>query len=140
MTASESPFLRATTAGRSAANPDGGPTPPERCQNFLAAGARFDGTLIVEDSVRLEGHFTGDIQTRGTLQVSQGARVEASVHASYVVIAGAFKGQIDSRERVDLLPAGRVKGDLRTRRLVVEDGAQFDGKIQMGAEETGRSK
>jgi cytoskeletal protein CcmA (bactofilin family) len=132
MTASNSPFRReAADRPRESAPAAGLPTPPERCQNFLAAGARFDGTLVVDDSIRVEGTFTGQIQTRGTLQITSGAQVQADIHASYVVIAGSFEGQIDSEQRVDLLPPGRIRADLRTKRLVVEDGAQFDGKVQM---------
>ena len=137
MTTSDSPFQREALARGLETAPTGGapaggtPTPPERCQNFLASGARFDGTLVVEDSIRLEGSFTGQIQTAGTLQITSGADVRAEIQASYVVIAGSFEGQIDSNERIDLLPPGRIRADLRTRRLVVEDGAQFDGKIEM---------
>jgi cytoskeletal protein CcmA (bactofilin family) len=135
MTTSDSPFQR-EVAGLPR-EPAGGapsagvPTPPERCQNFLAPGARFDGTLVVEDSIRVEGTFTGQIQTGGTLQITSGASVQGDIEAVYVVIAGEFEGQIDSKQRVDLLPPGRIKADLRTRRLVVEDGAQFEGKIEM---------
>lgn len=135
MTTPETPFLRERPARRGEDAPitSGVPTPPERCQNFLAAGARFEGTLVVEDSIRLEGSFNGQIQTSGTLQITSGAQVKADIHAAYVVIAGSFEGQIDSQQRVDLLPPGRIRADLRTRRLVVEDGAQFDGKIEMQA-------
>jgi cytoskeletal protein CcmA (bactofilin family) len=134
MTTPESSFLRERPARPAETGPGAGtPTPPERCQNFLAAGARFEGTLVVEDSIRLEGSFSGKIETSGTLQITSGALVQAEIHAAYVVIAGAFEGQIDSEQRVDLLPPGRIRADLRTRRLVVEDGAQFDGKIDMNA-------
>lgn len=133
MTTPESPFLRDRPARRPEDAPisSGAPTPPERCQNFLAAGARFEGTLVVEDSVRLEGSFSGQIQTSGTLQIMSGADVQGDINAAYVVIAGSFEGKIDSQQRIDLLPPGRIHADVRTRRLVVEDGAQFDGKIEM---------
>jgi cytoskeletal protein CcmA (bactofilin family) len=133
MTTPESSFLRERPARPAETGSGGAPTPPERCQNFLAAGARFEGTLVVEDSIRLEGTFSGKIETSGTLQITSGAQVQADIHAAYVVIAGSFEGQIDSEQRVDLLPPGRIRADLRTRRLVVEDGAQFDGKIDMEA-------
>lgn len=133
MTTPESPFLRDRPARRSEDAPisSGAPTPPERCQNFLAAGARFEGSLVVEDSIRLDGSFSGEITTSGTLQITSGAEVQGDIHAAYVVIAGSFEGQIDSEQRIDLLPPGRIRADVRTRRLVVEDGAQFDGKIEM---------
>ncbi len=114
----------------------GEPTPLERCENFLAPGARFEGTLVVNESVRLEGSFSGEIQTNGTLQIAKGAHVKAKVQAAFIVIAGAFEGQIESRERVDLLPTGQVRGDLRTKRLVVEDGAKFDGNLEMAGDST----
>jgi hypothetical protein len=37
------------------------PTPPEKCANVIASGARWKGTLTLNDSVRIEGQMTGDI-------------------------------------------------------------------------------
>jgi cytoskeletal protein CcmA (bactofilin family) len=111
------------------------PRPIERSggqpQNVLSSGASFRGTLQVEDDVRIDGTFQGDVVTRGTLEVSSGAKFSGSIDASFARIAGSFEGDIRCSEQTELLPGSKVKGEIVTRRLSVQDGAVFDGNIKM---------
>ncbi len=111
-----------------------GPTPPERCTNVIAAGAKWKGTLTVEDSVRVDGIFSGEVQSKGTVHVAEGAQMDAKIRAAYVVVAGTFSGEIRCDQRVDLLPRSRVSGEVITKILSVHEGATLDGRVQMTAE------
>ncbi len=117
--------------GAPPAAPNSGPTPAEKCTNVIAAGAKWQGTLNVEDSVRIDGTFTGEIDAKGTLHVAEGAQVDAKVRASYVVISGEFRGEIRCEQRVDLMPRSRVSGEVITKILSVHEGATLDGNVKM---------
>ena len=108
-----------------------GPTPPDRCTNVVAAGAHWQGTLKVDDSARIDGIFSGEIQAKGTVHVSDGAEVDAKIHAAFVVISGTFRGEIRCEQRVDLLPKSRVSGEVITKVLSIQEGATLDGSVQM---------
>ncbi len=108
-----------------------GPTPAEKCTNIVAAGAKWKGSLTVDDSVRIEGNFAGEIQAKGTVHVTDGALVDAKVRAAFVVVSGSFQGEIRCEQRVDLLPRSRVNGEVITKVLVVQEGAKLDGRVQM---------
>jgi cytoskeletal protein CcmA (bactofilin family) len=108
-----------------------GPTPPDRCTNVVAAGAHWQGTLKVDDSARIDGIFSGEIQAKGTVHVSDGAEVDAKIHAAFVVISGTFRGEIRCEQRVDLLPKSRVSGEVITKILSIQEGATLDGSVQM---------
>lgn len=110
------------------------PTPPDKCTNVIASGAKWQGTLTVDDSVRVEGNFEGEIEAKGTVHVSAGARVDAKVRAAFVVVAGEFKGEIRCDQRVDLLPRSRVSGEVITKVLSVQEGATLDGRVQMSGD------
>ena len=121
-----------------------GPTPPEKCTNVVAAGAKWKGTLTVEDSVRVEGTFSGEIQTKGTVHVADGAQVDAKVRAAFVVVSGSFQGEIRCDQKVELLPRSRVNAEVFTKVLSVHEGAKLDGRVQMtgsleGEGRTGRA-
>lgn len=107
------------------------PTAPDRCTNVVASGAKWQGTMVVDDSVRIDGNFSGEIRAKGTVHVSEGAQIDAKVRAQFVVISGTFKGEIRCEQRVDLLPQSRVSGELTTKLLSVQEGAVLDSKIQM---------
>jgi cytoskeletal protein CcmA (bactofilin family) len=110
------------------------PTPPERCTNVIAAGSRWKGTLSINDSVRIDGHMTGEIDAKGTVHISEGANLEAKVKAAFVVVSGAFKGEIRALERLELLPRSKVQGELITKVLNVHEGAIVDGSIRMSSD------
>jgi cytoskeletal protein CcmA (bactofilin family) len=116
------------------------PTPPDKCVNVIAAGSRWKGTLNVPDSVRIDGHVSGEVDAKGTVHISEGAVVEAKVKAAFVVICGAFKGELRCLERLELLPKSKVQGDLVTKVLNVHEGAVIDGSIRMSAEKSGEAR
>ena len=109
-------------------------TPPDKCTNIIANGAKWQGTLKVDDSVRIDGTFSGEVQTKGTVHVSEGAQVDAKIKASFVVIGGNFRGEIRCDTRTDLLPRSRTNGEIITKILNVHEGAIVDGRIQMSNE------
>jgi cytoskeletal protein CcmA (bactofilin family) len=108
-----------------------GPTPPDKCENVLAAGATWQGTLTVDSSVRVDGKFSGEIQSHGTVHVADGAFVDAKINAAFVVVAGSFQGAILCEQRVDLLARGRVAGEVVTKALTIQEGAILDATVQM---------
>lgn len=107
------------------------PTAPERCTNIVATGAKWKGTLKVDDSVRIDGTFSGEIDTKGTVHVSEGADVDAKIHATFVILSGNFKGEIRCDQRVEMMPRGKVTGEITTKTLSIHEGATLDGSVQM---------
>ena len=114
-----------------ATNSNDAPLAPDRCTNVLAAGARWKGSLKVEDSVRIDGIFSGDIDAKGTVHVSEGAEVDAKIHAAFVVISGSFKGEIRADRKAELMPTSRVAAEVVAKVLSVHEGATLDGTVQM---------
>jgi cytoskeletal protein CcmA (bactofilin family) len=107
------------------------PTASEKCANVVAAGSRWTGSLNIEDSIRIEGELSGEINAKGTVHIADGARVEAKIHAAFVVVNGSFKGEVRCDERIELLSKSRVEGDIVTKSLNFHEGAIIDGHIQM---------
>ena len=84
---------------------------------MVAAGAKWKGTLTVDDSVRVDGNFSGEIQSKATVHIAEGAQVDAKIRAAFVVVAGNFRGEVRCDQRVDLLPRSRVNGEVITKIL-----------------------
>jgi cytoskeletal protein CcmA (bactofilin family) len=120
--------------------PTSAPTPPERCTNVVATGAKWKGSLKVDDSVRVDGIFSGEIDTKGTVHVSEGADIDAKIHAAFVVIAGNFKGEIRCDQRTELMPRGKVTGEIATKSLSIHEGATLDGTVHMTSEGSASSR
>lgn len=86
---------------------------------------KFEGTA------RIDGGFTGEIDTPDTLIVGRQARVQGEVTASVVIISGHFQGKICARKRVEICAPALVKGTIESAVLQVEEGAVFEGESKM---------
>ena len=80
----------------------------------------------------IEGRVGGQIMMRnGTLTIGREARVEADVRGARVQVLGAIQGNIAATERIELAPTAAVVGDLSADRVVLFEGATFNGRIDM---------
>ncbi|HNU69446.1 MAG TPA: polymer-forming cytoskeletal protein [Myxococcota bacterium] len=100
---------------------------------ILGKGAEFEGKLAFEGTVRIDGKFSGEISSEGTLVIGEGARVTAEVSVGTLVVHGDVIGNVKAVNLVDLHANGRLRGNIRTSGLAVHQGAIFDGNCSMTA-------
>lgn len=98
----------------------------------IGSDATFKGELSFEKSVRVLGHFEGQINTKGTLEIANGAMVQADVEAGNVSVEGEIKGNLAASDLIELKDSARIQGDIRCERLVVTEGASFVGHCHVG--------
>jgi len=80
----------------------------------------------------VDGDVEGPIQLAdGKLTVGTSGTITADVVAREVIIYGRVKGNLQARDRIEIKKEGSVVGDLLTARIVIEDGAQFKGSIEI---------
>ena len=98
----------------------------------------FDGNLRAQRDLRVEGELKGNVSCDGTLFVAEGAVVSASIEAEHITVAGDLSGEIRCRGRLQILPSGRVRAKVATASLVIQEGAIYEGQLEMaGIERTG---
>ncbi|HEV2528720.1 MAG TPA: polymer-forming cytoskeletal protein [Thermomicrobiales bacterium] len=97
----------------------------------------FDGTYRSSRDLRIEGQVKGTIECRGTVHVAQGAQVDALVEAENIVVAGELSGEITCRGRLQLMPTGRLRGKVSTQTLVINEGAIYEGQLEMMSQDNG---
>jgi cytoskeletal protein CcmA (bactofilin family) len=104
---------------------------------LLGKGSEFDGKLTFEGQVRIDGKFSGQIITKDTLVIGDGARVNAEISAGTVIINGTVEGNIKATQVVELHPPARIKGNIETPTLSMERGVLFEGQCKMENLKTG---
>jgi cytoskeletal protein CcmA (bactofilin family) len=97
----------------------------------VAADTAWRGTLRSGASIQIDGTFEGQIETEQELVVTEEAKVEATVRAETITVAGHLNGQINCRGRLEILPSGRVSGQIDAGKFVVHEGAYLGGQVRM---------
>lgn len=111
--------------------------PPEGPICALASGTRFDGLLSFWGDARVDGSLRGEIAARGSLDVGPDARIQGRVEVDTLIVAGRIDGQIFARVRVEVLRGAHVSASIRTPRLAVDEGAYFEGQLDMVRPDSG---
>ncbi|MBI3320561.1 MAG: polymer-forming cytoskeletal protein [Candidatus Omnitrophica bacterium] len=108
---------------------------------WLEVNASMTGTLSFKDPVNLQmnGQFDGTLDIKGSLSIGEKALVKATIRGEVISIAGSVEGEVSASGRLELLGTARVVGKLTAPRLVVHDGAIFQGACQMLKPEGGSS-
>lgn len=98
---------------------------------FLGPGSRFEGKLNFDEMVRLDGFFTGEIQSSDTLVVGETAVIEGQIQVGALVMSGKFTGGIKATTMVELRAPAQVDGSIETPCLKIEERVVFNGEIKM---------
>ena len=102
---------------------------------LIGKGVEVTGDIIFDDGLRVAGRVAGSLVSEsGTLIVEEAARVEARVDVGICVISGILQGEIRAKSRVEVRKTSRVRGDITTPVLLVEEGAVVNGTVGMGQE------
>jgi len=104
---------------------------PERKLSHLGQSARVTGDISIAENLCIDGAIEGTIKIRGKrLSVTERALVKGEIHARTIDVHGTVQGDIHGDEIVHLYASASVTGNVHTKRILVDDGAQFDGTLK----------
>jgi len=104
----------------------------EDLNGFLDEGTELSGELRFRDVMRVDGRLKGRIVSDNMLIIGETGQVDAEIDCGIVSIRGKVTGQVCGRQRIELLAGCRVQATLVSPKLVIEDGAFFQGDCRMG--------
>ena len=99
---------------------------------MIGRGVVLKGDVSGNEDMEIEGEVVGTIKLQQhVVTVGPGARVEAQVLAKSVVVFGTGTGQLTANELVRIGETGSFEGVLSAPRVVIADGAHFQGRVEM---------
>jgi cytoskeletal protein CcmA (bactofilin family) len=107
------------------------PQPTAERATVIAQPSRIEGTLFAGDEVRIEGEVHGSVQGSGTVIVAQGGTVAATIRARRIVIAGKVIGDVSAEEKIELAPTADLQGNITAPKILIQEGATFEGQVLM---------
>ncbi|MDI6795681.1 MAG: polymer-forming cytoskeletal protein, partial [Desulfatibacillaceae bacterium] len=97
---------------------------------FIGKGCCFEGRLVFDDMVRVDGELKGEVTSeKGLLVVGEQGLVDARVRVARLLAAGRVKGRVDAAQKVEIQKTGLVDADIASPVLTLESGAVFTGRV-----------
>jgi cytoskeletal protein CcmA (bactofilin family) len=125
---------RADPSGRADGTAAGTVTAGE-LQALLGPGAEFEGTLVFQGRVRIEGTFKGEIRSDDVLILGPSAEVSATIEVGTLIVRGGrLSGQVRARHMVEIYSPAKVHGNIEAAQVFLEKGAVFEGQCTMTSE------
>ena len=97
---------------------------------IIGRGTLFEGTMQVENSVRIDGIFKGELVCSGALTISQSGEAYAQLEGKDIYVNGIVRGTVKA-EKVRLDSQARFVGDVYAKTLSISEGAVFHGSSSM---------
>lgn len=100
---------------------------------YLGSDTVYEGKLSFKGTVRIEGRFTGEIISDGSLNVGKEAKVHGNLAVGELLLSGHFTGDAIVKKRAVIYSTGIFEGNLQTPILLTEEGAALEGQISMAS-------
>jgi cytoskeletal protein CcmA (bactofilin family) len=101
-------------------------------ETVIGPETQISGEVRGEEDLIVRGRIDGKVQLTQTLTVEKGATLQADVDVRHLVVSGTVVGTIVASESAKLTSTARVVGDLASPRVIMEAGAAYRGRVDMG--------
>lgn len=98
------------------------------------------GQIFSREDLTIDGEVEGTVELQEhRLTIGPNGKVRASIKARELVVLGTVHGDVETTDKIDIRKDAKLVGDIRTARIVIEDGAYFKGNIDIVKTEAGRT-
>jgi cytoskeletal protein CcmA (bactofilin family) len=105
--------------------------PMGRVDSIIGPDASLRGNYNSKNSVHVDGEIYGNLTCEESVIVGEKGMIRGNLVGRTILVGGKIKGNITATERVELQMTSHVEGDISTPRLLIEEGAVYEGNCQM---------
>lgn len=99
----------------------------------IGTEAYFQGTLTAKGSLRIDGRVDGSIVDAKIVTIGKSGKVKGDISCEICYVSGEVRGNVTALDHIEALSGSRVDGDMRSPRIMLEEGAVFNGNCVMDA-------
>ncbi len=104
--------------------------------NFIGKGTHIDGNIKTSSSIRIDGSIKGTLICKNTVTIGENGAIEGDVEAINAIVGGRVQGRVIVSEKLVLEAKSSLAGELKAKKLIIDEGAVFEGTSSMGATST----
>ena len=98
----------------------------------IGKAVKIVGQIYSKEELYVDGDLEGTLEAlEHKLTIGPNGTVHAGVKAREVVVLGTIQGNVEAAEKIEIRKDAKLVGDIRTARIIIEDGAYFKGSIDI---------
>lgn len=109
-----------------------GGSPPDSVISIIGPGMKVVGDCETDGTIRIEGTVEGSVKAGKAVVVGKDGLVNGDVTTQDAVISGRITGTVSAESRLEVQSTARIEGEVRARRMQLEEGAVLNGTVNMG--------
>ena len=103
----------------------------KKSATYLGKNLNINGSITGRDNVQIFGPHTGDIHLEGDLDIRESAVIQGNLRARTIQVGGTAEGDLVAVAKLQIQRTGKVKGNISTPVVALQEGAVFNGEIKM---------
>lgn len=107
---------------------------PESVISIIGPGMTVVGDCTTDGTLRIEGSVEGSVRAGKAVVIGREGVIDGSLVTQDAVIAGQVTGTVTAESRLEVQASARIEGEVRARRMQLEEGALLNGTLAMGQE------
>jgi len=98
----------------------------------IGKAVKINGQIISQEDLYIDGDVEGTVElVQHKLTIGPNGKVHAAIKSREVVVLGSIQGNVDASEKIEIRKEAKLVGDIKTARIIIEDGAYFKGSIDI---------
>ena len=103
---------------------------PSTIDTLIGTQCRIQGDIFSQQSIKIDGQITGNVQAGGMVIVGENGVINGDIRSHELMVFGKVEGLVEV-DKLQLKNTAHVTGNIRTKSLLVEEGAVYAGDIRM---------
>jgi len=103
----------------------------DKLDTLIGKDTRLEGTVQAKGTLRIDGQMEGQVYSQGDVIIGDTGQVKGEIKARNIFISGIVQGNVYAEGKLELSSSGSLLGDMQASKLVVDEGAVFDGNCIM---------
>ena len=116
-----------------------GGTSPESVISIIGPGMKVVGDCETDGTIRVEGTVQGSVRAGKAVVVGKDGLIDGDVETQDAVVSGRIQGTLVAESRLELQATSQIQGEVRARRMQLEEGAVLNGTVSMGQSAVART-
>ena len=100
-------------------------------RTIITEDVEIVGTVKASNGLHIDGKLSGDLACNSDVVIGKSANIKGNLNINSISVNGQINGNIVAKDRIELKAATRLVGDIKAKRLTVEDGVSFVGKAEV---------